>query len=219
MRCVKCHAIIGKGRTHKCSSPEARDNLHKIINQKSLKSKEKIGSAILKGIFEDKGGNKRGGTVLLATGGKKLPVTLSVKVNRPRFSQENLRRLQVLKGDSDRGIKKVAQAVRHVFGRNSVEPGFAASLTERKELLEHLFEVRKFDMKKKMQKPKVCKCGSKCNCIMDKEADKDVDIEGYVEFQVPGVVTSDFDLLVKEIIDLRGYNPGNVQVLCGLDNG
>ena len=95
-----------------------------------MKSKEKIGGKILKSIFEDNGENKRGKTILLTTGGKKLSVSLSIKVNKPRFTHEHLRRLQVIKGDSDRGVKKVTQAIRHVFGRTSIEPGYSDSLTE-----------------------------------------------------------------------------------------
>ena len=116
-----------------------QDNLHKLVKQKSLKSKEKIGGKVLKNRFHEKVVSTRGGTVALTTGGNKLPVTLSLKVNKPRFSHENLRRLQVVKGDSDRGIKKFAQALRHTFGRDSVEPGFEFNLTERNKSLSEFF--------------------------------------------------------------------------------
>ena len=216
-RCVKCHSVVGKGKPHKCSKSEMRDNLHKLVKHKSPKSKERLVSATIKSIFDDKGANTRGGTVMLATGGKKLPVSLSVKINKRRFTQENLKRLQVLKGDSDRGIKKVAQAIRHVFGRDSVETGFASSLTERNNALGNLFKIKEFTMKKKAKK--TCKCGTQCKCISDKMDGEEVDSDGYIQFQVPGVVTSDFDQLVQDVVEARGYNPGHVQVICGLDNG
>ena len=80
------------------------------MKSRSLKSKEKIGGKVIKGIFDDKNVSRRGGTVLLTTGGAaKLPVSLSIKVNKVRFSHENLRKLQVIKGQSDRGVKKTAQ--------------------------------------------------------------------------------------------------------------
>ena len=41
-----------------------QENLHKIVKQKSLKSKEKIASNVIKNIFDTKGVNKRGGTVI-----------------------------------------------------------------------------------------------------------------------------------------------------------
>ena len=154
---------------------------HNIVKSKSLKSKEKIGGKVLKTIFEEKDVSSRGGTVLLATGGKKLPVTLSLRFNKPRFSHEHLRRLQVIKGDSDRGIKKIAQAVRHIFGRKSFEPGFASTLTNRNKSLEHFFEVQLFEMKKKPSKKNKDDCGCECECKCDHSIEEDdLDDEGYL---------------------------------------
>ena len=93
-RCSDCHGLVGKGRSHKCSKTAGQDNLHKLVKQKSLKSKEKIGAKVIKGIFDDKNVSRRGGTVMLATGGSaKLPVSLSIRMNKVRFSHENLRKL------------------------------------------------------------------------------------------------------------------------------
>ena len=100
-------------------------NLHQLVKQKSLKSKEKIGGKIVKNIFDDKGVSQAGGTVLLCTGGKKLPLSLRIKVNKIRFTHENLKRLQVIRSSSDRGIKATAQAIRHVMGWKSIELGFS----------------------------------------------------------------------------------------------
>ena len=116
-RCTVCSSVVGKGRTHKCSKQQMQDNLHRLVAQKSLKSKEKIASNVIKHIFDDKGVSRRGGTVLLSTGGEKLPVSLSLKMNRVRFSHENLKRLQVVQGSSDRVIRKTAQALRHILGK------------------------------------------------------------------------------------------------------
>ena len=141
-RCSICHSVIGKGRSHKCSKTQMQNNLLQLVKQKSLKSNEKIGGNVLKNIFDEKLVTRRGGTVFLSTVAKKLPVTLSLKLNKPRFSLE---RLQVVKGDSDRGIKKFAMAIRHVFGFKSVEPGLAGSLTKRNKSLEELFEIIDFE--------------------------------------------------------------------------
>ena len=178
-----------------------QDNLHQFVKQKSLKSKEKIGGNILKNIFDSKGESVRGGTVFLRTDGKNLPVSLSaVKRNKPRFSHENLKRLQVLLGNSDRAIKKTVTAVRKVFGRRSIDPGFEHSLTLRNKL-----EVVPFGLKKKPTHP-----GEKI---------KPKDQDGLLDYAVEGVATPDFDELVKTIIAERGADPGDVEVYCGLDNG
>ena len=212
-RCAQCHAMRGKGRYHKCTKVAMQDNLHKLVKQKSLKSKEKIGGKVLKNIFHEKVVSARGGNVALTTGGNKLPVTLSLKVNKPRFSHENLRRLQVVKGDSDRGIKKFAQALRHTFGRGSVEPGFASNLTERNKSLSEFFEIKTFELKKKVSKK------DKEECDSDSDDGQDVDEEGYVSYTVPGVAASNFDAFVREVVDARKLQYDEVQVLCGLDNG
>ena len=219
-RCAQCHAVVGKGRTHKCTKVNMQDNLHKLVKQKSLKSKEKIGGKVLKNIFQEKVVSTRGGTVSLSTGGNKLPVTLSLKLNKPRFSHENLRRLQVIKGDSDRGIKKFALAVRHLFGRKSVEPGLAESLTTRNKALSEFFEIKSFEMKKKPPKKKKDDCGCDCKCDQNHaEDEEEQDEDGYLTYHVPGVVASSLDSFVREVVDVRQLHHDQVQVLCGLDNG
>ena len=217
-RCSNCHAVIGKGRSHKCSKTQMQNNLHNLVKQKSLKSKEKIGGSVLKNIFDEKLVTRRGGTVFLSTGANKLPVTLSLKLNKPRFSHENLRRLQVAKGDSDRGIKKFAMAIRHVFGFKSVESGFAGSLTKRNKSLEELFEIKDFELKQKPAKKQDCGCNGKCGRDHDND-EEELDDDGYMTVSVPGVVVKDLDSYVREVVDARGYSPDNIQVICGLDSG
>lgn len=219
-RCTNCHAVVGKGRSHKCTKTQMQANLHKLVKQKSLKSKEKIGGKVLKNIFDANLVTRRGGTVLLATGSsRKLPVTLSLKLNKPRFSHESLRRLQVAKGDSDRGIKKFAMAIRHVFGFKSVEPGFAGTLTARNKCLEEFFEVKEFELKQKPSNKKK-ECGCDCKCGREHDSDEvELDDDGYQTVRVPGVVVKDLDSYVRAVVDARGYSPDAVQVICGLDNG
>ena len=144
---------------------------------------------MLKNIFDEKLVTRRGGTVFLSTGAKKLPVTLSLKLIKPRFSLENLRRLPVVKGDSDRGIKKFAMAIRHVFGFKSVEPGLAGSLTKRNKSLEELFEIKDFQLRQKPTK-KQQDCGCNCKCGGDHDCDEgELDDDGYMTVRVPGAVT------------------------------
>ena len=65
-----------------------QENLHQLVKQKSLKSKEKIGGQIIKNIFNEKGASQAGGTVMLCTGGKQLPVSLRIKANKDRFTHK-----------------------------------------------------------------------------------------------------------------------------------
>ena len=115
-RCAFCSALIGKGRSHKCTKTAKQDNLHNLVGRSSPKTRQKVGSKIIKSIFDNEGVNPNGGTILLSTSGRKLPVSLSLKINKTRFSHVNLKRLQVLHSISDRALKKTVQAIRHVFG-------------------------------------------------------------------------------------------------------
>ena len=85
------------------------------MGRSSPKTKQKVGSKLIKSLFDDEGVNPSGGTLLLSTGGRKLPVSLSLKMNKTRFSHVNLKRLLVLHSSSDGAIKKTAQAIRHVL--------------------------------------------------------------------------------------------------------
>ena len=83
-----------------------QENLHNLVQQKSLRSKEKIGSKLINELFESKEVSKKGGTVELTTGGpNKLAVSLNIKPNKVRFSHEDLKKMQVVMGQSDRGIQ------------------------------------------------------------------------------------------------------------------
>ena len=45
------------------------------------------------------------------------------------------------------------------------------------------------------------------------------DEDGYITYQVPGVVARNLDSFVREVVDARQLDHEQVQVLCGLDNG
>ena len=90
----------------------------------------------------------------------------------------------MVKGDSDRGIKKFAQALRHTFGRNSVEPGFASNLTERNKSLSEFFEIKTFELKKKVSKKDKEERESDSD-EHHSEDSREEDDEGYVTYTAP----------------------------------
>ena len=82
-RWKECFAVIGKGRVHNCTKKVMQENIHQIVINKSLNSKEKITGIIIKDIFDDKMISKKGGTVQLKTGGPtKLSITLGIKIKK-----------------------------------------------------------------------------------------------------------------------------------------
>ena len=87
-------------------------------------------------------------------------------------------------------FRKIAQTIRDVLGRNSVDTGFAQSLTESNKLLKHFFEVRMFDLKKK---PKKKKKDEETNGGEEDLVAIELDEKGYQNFQVPGVCLTNLE--------------------------
>ena len=82
-----------------------RDNLSNIVRNTSGKSKAKVASSTLKSLAEEQGVSSRGGVIHLETGSKPIPVqvgTPKVKPRDPKFSHENLKRLQTANNLSDK---------------------------------------------------------------------------------------------------------------------
>ena len=103
--CSKCWGEIGKGIPHNCQKSTKRDNLSNIVRNTSGKSKSKVASSTLKSLAEEQGVSSRGGVIQLETGSKPIPVqvgTPKVKPKDPKFSHENLKRLQTANNLSDK---------------------------------------------------------------------------------------------------------------------
>ena len=53
----------------------------------------------------------------------------------------------------------------------------------------------------------------------NKEEQVELDEKGYMDIKVPGVVCTNFDETVMHLIHARNMDPGDIQVLVGLDDG
>ena len=73
-------------------------------------------------------------------------------------------------GQSDRGIKKTAQAIRYTLGRSSIEGGFSQFLTSSNKELSDMFEIRMFKMKRKPKKGE------------NDEGNLELDEKGYLDY-------------------------------------
>ena len=105
--CNKCWGETGKGIYHNCKKATKRENITNIVKNTSRKSKAKVTSSTLKVIAEEQQVSTRGGVVNLQTGSKPLPVqigTPKVKPKVPKFSHENLKRLQAANNLSDKTL-------------------------------------------------------------------------------------------------------------------
>ena len=109
LQCRVCLTYIGRGKTHKCTKKTKQTNLEELVKSTSFKTKGKVTSSCLKSVFADRGVSLRGGSTVLPTGSKALPVTVGTSrgrshIKRARFSVENLIKLQTALNLSDRKI-------------------------------------------------------------------------------------------------------------------
>ena len=106
--CSKCFGLVSRGVTHTCTKVQRQNNLAGIVKSSSGRSKGKVTSHILKSICSETGVNQRGGTLSLPTGAVPLQVKVGSDkrlVKTPRFTIEDLKRLQTAHNFSDKATK------------------------------------------------------------------------------------------------------------------
>ena len=210
--CSSCFGVKGKGIVHKCTKSYKQINLIDITKSSSENTKGKVTSSVLKDMCKDSGVSLKGGHINLATGGKNLSIQVgksAMSLPKPRFSHENLKRLQAANNFSDRAVKSIAAAFRVVAGRKSIEPNLSSSLVERNKSLEYLFNVKCLKMKEKF------KGEDKINSPDGLQLDEN----GYKDILREGVFCKDCDDLLKLVVRERGLNPHESDVHVGFDGG
>ena len=103
--CSKCWGAVGKGIPHDCQKSSKVENITNIVKSTSEKSRSKVTSSSLKVIAEEQEVSTRGGVLNLKTGGNPLPVQIgapTVKPREPKFSHENMKKLQAATNLSDK---------------------------------------------------------------------------------------------------------------------
>ena len=106
--CSKCLSVVGPGKKHICSKVTFQSKVADMVKGRSMKSRSRVACSILKSVAADQGISSRGGKVELQSGSKTLPVSLGtpqVVPKQPRFTHEDLKRVQAAHNLSDRAIK------------------------------------------------------------------------------------------------------------------
>ena len=203
--CKVCLSQIGQGLSHTCSKSTFREKISDLVREKSEKTKGRVVSTLLKGVYDDQNVDKEGGTVHLATGSKPLKVTLGAEAaglmgRRKFFSHKDLVQIKTNRNLSDKEILGLATDIRGVFGRNAVESGLKAAIIEKNHVLDHIYDIKTKVMKGK----------------------KDKTNGEYPSVECTGVACTDpstVEELIQIVMKERGYNPYNVKGLVGLDDG
>jgi hypothetical protein len=106
--CSKCFGLISRGVTHICTKVQRQNNLAGIVKSSSGRSKAKVTSHILKSICSETGVTQSGGTLSLSIGAAPLLVKVGnakKMAKSPRFTIEDLKRLQTAHNFSDNATK------------------------------------------------------------------------------------------------------------------
>ena len=215
--CSYCHTEVGQGRPHECTRTEMQGNLFDLIRHKSEKTQEQVTSKMLDAIFQDKGVSKQGGVALLATKGTPKPVTVGksrVSKPSPKFTLEDMTKLQVSRNLSDKDTLAVASFIRVKAGRNAVESNLKQGLRDRNHELEDMFYKKEMDMKEKTKK-------KKDDEDTEDESEEDVilDESGLKTVHRPGVFVRDVEEFTQFLVDERALDPQNHVVQFGFDDG
>ena len=213
--CSYCHSEVGQGKRHECTRTEMQENLYDMIRQKSEKTQEQVTSKMLDAIFNDKGVSKQGGEVTLSTKGTPKPVVVGKnKLDRPRpkFTLQEMTKLQVSRNFSDKDINAIASFLRIKTGRNAVEPNLQQGLTARNHELENMFYKKEMVMKEKPKKDQDIE-----NTAEGMEEDT-IDREGLGTVNRPGIFVKDIDSFTKFLVNERSLDPHNHVVQFGFDD-
>ena len=155
--CSNCHAVVGKGMSHSCTRSEMQTNLVDMIRSKSPKTQQQVASKMLDVIIEEEGKTIQGCSVVLSTKGTPKTVTIGKsQVARPcpKYSLEDLTKLQTTRNLSDKDTLAVASFIRIRAGQSSLEPYLKKGLTDQNNKLDGMFMEKEMSMKVKPKKTK-----------------------------------------------------------------
>ena len=217
-QCSNCHSEIGPGKSHECTRSVTQENLVELVRSHSEKTQEQVTVKMLDAIWEKKGLSKQGGSTFLATkGNPKLVKIGNDKTIKPvpKYSIEDLTKLQVSRNLSDNDTLAVARFLRTKGGRNSVEANLSEGLKGRNHKLEDMFYMKEMTMKQKPRKKKKNE---------ESESDSDIEdqeglIDGMREVQRPGIFVKDIDEFTAFLVNERNLDPSAHIVQIGFDDG
>ena len=106
--CNKCFSSVGQGKKHICSSKSFCENVVEIVNNNTVRARDKVTCDLLKIKANEQGTSTRGGEVKIGSNSKTLPVKIGsdkVKPKPSKYSHEALIQIQTANNLSDNTIK------------------------------------------------------------------------------------------------------------------
>ena len=218
--CTYCHTEVGQGRPHECTRTEMQENLFDLVRNKSEKTQEQVTSKLLDAIYQNKGVSKQGGVAILATKGAPKQVMVGKSRNAkpsPKFTLEDMTKLQVSRNLSDKDTLAVASFIRVKAGRDAVQPNLKKALTDRNHELKDMFYKKEMVMKLKPKKKKDKQVET--DSEEDESVEDALDGSGYKNVLRPGIFVKDVDEFTQFLVDERSLDPHDHIVQFGFDDG
>ena len=193
--CLKCRGVLKKGYPHLCTKIARNDNVVNIVRELSPTGQRRVVGKLITGFCEEES-VKKGGELNLQSGSRVLTITMGAQKKMRQLKIDEFFRFQSNENLSTRKTGAVASFLRKTVGVNIIEPGLEKALSRRKEQLRPFFGVQTVEVTKKLKKGEVEKLQRpmvSCN----------PPIEAFVNY----------------VMDERGMDADNVELIWGLDDG
>ena len=194
--CLKCRGVLKKGYPHLCTKTARNENVVNIVRELSPAGQRRVVGKLINGFCEEES-VKRGGELNLQSGqsGKVLTITIGAQKKMRQLKIDEFFRFQSNENLSTRKTGAVASFLRKTVGVNIIEPGLEKALSRRKEQLRPFFGVQTVEVTKKLKKG------------------------GVEKLQRPMVSCNHVEAFVNYVMDERGMDADNVELIWGCDDG
>ena len=193
--CQGCGGERKRGVRHTCNVSTLENNTVRVLQSMPSTSQQRVTARSLDIIREDQGVGKNGTMEVKTRGPNPKTVTFGKPKEGRRVSKEDLMRIKSKLDLSGNQTLLLRTAIRTVFGRQSVEEGAAEYQKELNHRLGSYFKLTTLTVKKTAKKAPT------------------------TFPERPTVYCSDFEGLLKFLLEMRLINPDEMEVLVGFDDG
>ena len=193
--CQGCGGERRRGVRHTCNVTTLENNTVKVLQAMPSTSQQRVTARSIDNIREDQGISKDGTMEIKTRGPNPKTLSFGKPKAEKRVTKEDLMRIKSRLDLSGNQTLLLRTAVRSVLGRRSVEPGLEAYQKELNHRLASFFKLTTLTVKKTHKKAPPT----------------------WVER--PAVYCTDFEGLLEFILEVRGIDPEQEEVLVGFDDG
>ena len=193
--CQGCGGERKQGVRHTCNVSTLENNTARALEAMPSQSQQRVTARSLDNIREQKGIGKNGTMELKTRGPNQKTITFGKPKTEKKVTKEDLMRIKSKLDLSGSQCLQLRTAIRTVFGRRSVEEGLEDYQKELNHRLSGFYKLTTLTVKKTSKK------------------DPPTSVDR------PTVYCSDFEGLLKFLLEVRLIDPEDMEVLVGFDDG